>query len=191
MNGGLNKLVGASERKNKRKNKTVVRATRGSEVNVSKDALEGGGTIKLVARRNSKININNPVPTPKVAKSIKPAKANVVAATPKPKTTAGATGAIGGVKPALKPAPKKPAPKRAAKPAPKRAAKPARKPARKPAATVPKKTFVPTKQKLPITKQDNTKVKPRTETNHPRPTLLGHPMEHSMLERKHFQRKTK
>ena len=57
MNSSLNNLVGASERKNNRK-KTVVRATRGSEVNISEDMLKGGGKIKVVARRNSKININ-------------------------------------------------------------------------------------------------------------------------------------
>ena len=100
MNSSLNNLVGASERKNNRK-KTVVRATRGSEVNISEDMLKGGGKIKVVARRNSKININKPSSTAsspsKVAKSdttytstpiVKPAKANVVTATPKPKTTA-------------------------------------------------------------------------------------------------------
>ena len=130
MNSSLNNLVGASERKNNRK-KTVVRATRGSEVNISEDMLKGGGKIKVVARRNSKININKPSSTAsspsKVAKSdttststpiVKPAKADVVTATPKPKTTA-----------------------------------------TKPKTTKPKNTFVPTTQKLPTTQQDNTKTK--------------------------------
>ena len=133
MNSSLNNLVGASERKNNRK-KTVVRATRGSEVNISEDMLKGGGKIKVVARRNSKININKPSSTAsspsKVAKSdttststpiVKPAKADVVTATPKPKTTA------------TKPKTTKP--------------------------TKPKTTFVPTTQKLPTTQQDNTKTK--------------------------------
>ena len=100
MNSSLNNLVGASERKNNRK-KTVVRATRGSEVNISQDMLKGGGKIKVVARRNSKININKPSSTAsspsKVAKSntaststpiVKPAKADVVTDTTKSKTTA-------------------------------------------------------------------------------------------------------
>ena len=135
MNSSLNNLVGASERKNNRK-KTVVRATRGSEVNISEDMLKGGGKIKVVARRNSKININKPSSTAsspsKVAKSdttststpiVKPAKADVVTATPKPKTTA--------TKPKTT----------------------------KPKTTKPKNTFVPTTQKLPTTQQDNTKTK--------------------------------
>ena len=135
MNSSLNNLVGASERKNNRK-KTVVRATRGSEVNISEDMLKGGGKIKVVARRNSKININKPSSTAsspsKVAKSdttststpiVKPAKADVVTATPKPKTTA--------TKPKTT----------------------------KPKTTKPKTTFVPTTQKLPTTQQDNTKTK--------------------------------
>lgn len=144
MNSSLNNLVGASERKNNRK-KTVVRATRGSEVNISEDMLKGGGKIKVVARRNSKININKPSSTAsspsKVAKSdttststpiVKPAKADVVTATHKPKTTA--------TKP--KTPPNKP-------------------------TTVPKKTppNKPTnnpylmKPGLPTTQQDNTKTK--------------------------------
>ena len=144
MNSSLNNLVGASERKNNRK-KTVVRATRGSEVNISEDMLKGGGKIKVVARRNSKININKPSGTAsspsKVAKSdttytstpiVKPAKADVVTATHKPKTTA--------TKP--KTPPNKP-------------------------TTVPKKTppNKPTnnpylmKPGLPTTQQDNTKTK--------------------------------
>ena len=144
MNSSLNNLVGASERKNNRK-KTVVRATRGSEVNISEDMLKGGGKIKVVARRKSKININKPSSTAsspsKVAKSdttststpiVKPAKADVVTATPKPKTTA--------TKP--KTPPNKP-------------------------TTVPKKTppNKPTnnpylmKPELPTTPQDNTKTK--------------------------------
>tara|TARA_R110000822_G_scaffold34293_2_gene97663 strand:+ start:725 stop:1210 length:486 start_codon:yes stop_codon:yes gene_type:complete len=140
MNSSLNNLVGASERKNNRK-KTVVRATRGSEVNISEDMLKGGGKIKVVARRNSKININKPSSTAsspsKVAKSdttststpiVKPAKADVVTATPKPKTTA------------TKPKTTKPK-------------------TTKPKTTKPKNTFVPTTQKLPTTQQDNTKTK--------------------------------
>ena len=140
MNSSLNNLVGASERKNNRK-KTVVRATRGSEVNISEDMLKGGGKIKVVARRNSKININKPSSTAsspsKVAKSdttststpiVKPAKADVVTATPKPKTTA------------TKPKTTKPK-------------------TTKPKTTKPKTTFVPTTQKLPTTQQDNTKTK--------------------------------
>ena len=146
MNSSLNNLVGASERKNNRK-KTVVRATRGSEVNISEDMLKGGGKIKVVARRNSKININKPSSTAsspsKVAKSdttststpiVKPAKADVVTATPKPKTTA------------TKPKTTKPTKPKTTKP---KTTKP----------TKPKKTFVPTTRKLPTTQQDNTKTK--------------------------------
>ena len=145
MNSSLNNLVGASERKNNRK-KTVVRATRGSEVNISEDMLKGGGKIKVVARRKSKININKPSNTPsspsRVAKSdttststpiVKPAKADVVTATPKPKPKPKTT--------ATKPKTTKPTKPKTTKP------------------TKPKKTFVPTTQKLPTTQQDNTKTK--------------------------------
>ena len=149
MNSSLNNLVGASERKNNRK-KTVVRATRGSEVNISEDMLKGGGKIKVVARRNSKININKPSSTAsspsKVAKSntaststpiVKPAKADVITDTTKTKT------------PATKP--------KATKPKTTTTTttttvpnKPTNKPTNNPYGTTPK---------LPTTQQDNTKTK--------------------------------
>ena len=144
MNSSLNNLVGASERKNNRK-KTVVRATRGSEVNISEDMLKGGGKIKVVARRNSKININKPSSTAsspsKVAKSdttststpiVKPAKADVVTATHKPKTTA--------TKPKTPPNKPTTVPKKA----------PPNKPTNNPYLMKPG---------LPTTQQDNTKTK--------------------------------